>query len=104
MLREFVSQTLNPKTGSWNKPKRGTYADFCGQMYLDELAEHCRQDERGQEGGAGIMCKCEHNFTCGECLRNAKPWHFTGDNERFYFSRENARRIKEDQDRSPVSR
>lgn len=22
-------------------------------------------------------CKCESNFTCGYCLRNAKPWHFT---------------------------
>lgn len=22
-------------------------------------------------------CKCERNFTCGYCLRNAKPWHFT---------------------------
>lgn len=22
-------------------------------------------------------CKCESNFTCRYCLRNAKPWHFT---------------------------
>lgn len=22
-------------------------------------------------------CKCESNFTCGYCLRNAKPWHYT---------------------------
>jgi hypothetical protein len=22
-------------------------------------------------------CKCESNFTCGYCLRNAKPWLFT---------------------------
>lgn len=22
-------------------------------------------------------CKCERNFTCGYCLRNAKPWFFT---------------------------
>lgn len=27
-----------------------------------------------------IECKCESNFTCGYCLRNAKPWHFTCDN------------------------
>ena len=24
-----------------------------------------------------IECQCESNFTCGYCLRNAKPWHFT---------------------------
>lgn len=22
-------------------------------------------------------CRCEYNFTCGYCLRNAPPWHFT---------------------------
>jgi hypothetical protein len=22
-------------------------------------------------------CKCESSFTCGYCLRNAKPWHYT---------------------------
>jgi len=32
----FVSQTLNPKTGRWNKPKASTYADWGGAMYLDE--------------------------------------------------------------------
>lgn len=31
----FVSQTLNPKTGEWNKPKPGTY-DVCKVMCLDE--------------------------------------------------------------------
>jgi hypothetical protein len=24
-----------------------------------------------------IDCKCEHNFTCGYCLRNAPPWFYT---------------------------
>ena len=32
----FVSQTLNPKTQRWNKPKASTYADFGAAMYLDE--------------------------------------------------------------------
>jgi hypothetical protein len=30
-------------------------------------------------------CKCESNFTCGHCLRNAKPYHFTlTDGSRIY--------------------
>jgi len=32
----FVSQTTNPKTGAWNKPKASTYALVGGCMYLDE--------------------------------------------------------------------
>lgn len=32
----FVSQTMNPKTGKWNKPKASTYVDFGAVMYLDE--------------------------------------------------------------------
>ena len=32
----FVSQTLNPKTNRWNKPKASTYADWAAAMYLDE--------------------------------------------------------------------
>jgi hypothetical protein len=32
----FVSQTLNPKTGRWNKPKASTYAEWGAAMYLDE--------------------------------------------------------------------
>jgi hypothetical protein len=32
----FVSQTLNPKTDRWNKPKASTYADWGAVMYLDE--------------------------------------------------------------------
>jgi len=32
----FVSQTRNPKTGGWNKPKASTYADWGGAMFLDE--------------------------------------------------------------------
>lgn len=32
----FVSQTMNPKTGRWNKPKASTYTDWGAAMYLDE--------------------------------------------------------------------
>jgi len=32
----FVSQTLNPKTAKWNKPKAATYAEWGGAMYLDD--------------------------------------------------------------------
>lgn len=32
----FVSQTMNPKTNRWNKPKASTYSDWGGAMYLDE--------------------------------------------------------------------
>ena len=32
----FVSQTKNPKTGSWNKPKASTYDAWGGAMYLDD--------------------------------------------------------------------
>lgn len=32
----FVSQTKNPKTGKWNAPKKSTYVELAGCMYLDE--------------------------------------------------------------------
>lgn len=32
----FVSQTVNPKTGKWNKPKASTYSDWGGAMFLDD--------------------------------------------------------------------
>lgn len=32
----LVSQTMNPATGSWNKPKASTYAAWGGAMYLDD--------------------------------------------------------------------
>jgi hypothetical protein len=24
-----------------------------------------------------VECRCESRFTCGHCLRNAKPYHYT---------------------------
>jgi hypothetical protein len=32
----FVSQTLNPQTGRWNKPKTSTYTEWGGAMFLDD--------------------------------------------------------------------
>jgi hypothetical protein len=32
----FVSQTMNPKTSRWNKPKASTYADWGAAMYLND--------------------------------------------------------------------
>lgn len=32
----FVSQTKNPKTDRWNKPKASTYSEWGGAMYLDD--------------------------------------------------------------------
>lgn len=33
----FVSQTMNPKTTRWNKPKTSTYAEWGAAMYLDDV-------------------------------------------------------------------
>ena len=32
----FVSQTLNPKTSRWNKPKASTYVEWAAAMYLND--------------------------------------------------------------------
>lgn len=32
----FVSQTMNPKTSRWNKPKASTYTEWGAAMYLDD--------------------------------------------------------------------
>jgi len=32
----FVSQTMNPKTQRWNKPKASTYLEWGAAMYLDD--------------------------------------------------------------------
>lgn len=32
----FLSQTMDPKKGVWNKPKASTYVDLSAAMYLDE--------------------------------------------------------------------
>jgi len=32
----FVSQTMNPKTRRWNKPKASTYIEWAAAMYLDD--------------------------------------------------------------------
>lgn len=41
--QRFVSQTLNPKTGAWNKPKAGTY-DVIKVMVRNEENGHIESD------------------------------------------------------------
>jgi hypothetical protein len=41
----FLSQTLNPKTNKWNKPKASTYVEFGAFMY---------QDNKGYVGFKGL--------------------------------------------------
>lgn len=41
--QRFVSQTLNPKTGEWNKPKAGTY-DPIKVLVLNEENNHVETD------------------------------------------------------------
>lgn len=37
--QRFCSQTLNPKTGQWNKPKKSTYSDIT-VLAIDESSGH----------------------------------------------------------------
>lgn len=41
--QRFVSQTMNPKTGAWNKPKASTYDDV-KVLTLDESNGHIHSD------------------------------------------------------------
>ncbi len=43
----FVSQTLNPKTQRWNKPKASTYVDWGAAMFLDDKG-HVKWEGVGQ--------------------------------------------------------
>lgn len=47
----LVSQTLHPKTGTWNKPKASTYAKW-GAMYLDESTGHVEWSGLGPHSSA----------------------------------------------------
>ena len=49
----FVSQTLNPKTGKWNKPKKSTYI---------EIAVMYRDDETGHIEWTGLRHHSEDEF------------------------------------------
>lgn len=33
------------------------------------------------KGARSVECRCDPSFTCGYCLRNAKPWHWTPSTE-----------------------
>ena len=64
----FVSQTLNPKTGAWNKPKASTYAQL-GVMIKDESNGHISWTGWTYYGGEGEL-RAFHD-TYGEALTHA---------------------------------
>jgi len=57
----FVSQTVNPKNGTWNKPKASTYADFAAAMYLDEKG-HVTWTGLGMYAEANKVLAFLHDF------------------------------------------
>jgi len=50
----FLSQTMDPKNGRWNKPKASTYTEFAAAMYLDEK-DHVQWTGLGQYSDAPKM-------------------------------------------------
>lgn len=57
----FVSQTLNPKTGAWNKPKASTYAQL-GVMVRDEDNGHISWTGWTYYGGERDLREFEQKF------------------------------------------
>lgn len=51
----FVSQTLNPKTDRWNKPKASTYVAFGAAMYLDDQDHVAWNGLSGYSSGEEIL-------------------------------------------------
>ena len=43
-----------------------------------ECRSQSRQEQENNDTMArSIECRCDYNFTCGHCLRNAPPWYYT---------------------------
>ena len=57
----FVSQTMNPQTGRWNKPKASTYSDWGGAMYKDEKG-HVHWDGIGAYSDEGKILAFVKSF------------------------------------------
>jgi len=57
----FLSQTMDPKTGRWNKPKASTYLKFAGAMYLDEKG-HVQWTGLGEYSEAAQMSEFLSDF------------------------------------------
>ena len=58
----FVSQTVNPKTGAWNKPKASTYTSF-GVMVRDESNGHISWVGWHLYGGAKGLAQFAKDYT-----------------------------------------
>jgi hypothetical protein len=71
----FVSQTRNPKTGKWNKPKPSTYYELM-VMTLDEENGHVRYSAMGYHEKTEVMDKFEERFghTFNEHDRKQLAW------------------------------
>jgi hypothetical protein len=70
--QRFVSQTLNPKTGAWNKPKAGTY-DVIKVMVRNEEnghIEHVRLDWNDNEEKIAAF-EVEHAAALDDRARSA---------------------------------
>lgn len=57
----FVSQTENPKTLQWNSPKKSTYMEYAGTLYLNEKG-HCVWTGLGLYSKAEEFAEFTKNF------------------------------------------
>lgn len=60
--QRFVSQTLNPKTGAWNKPKAGTYSEI-KILTLDESNGHVNPARLDYNDNESEIAAFETNHT-----------------------------------------
>jgi hypothetical protein len=64
----FCSQTLNPKTGRWNKPNKSTYAPVGGVMYLDESNGHVEWESLSPGAGLKEAVRFLEAFPCAATM------------------------------------
>jgi hypothetical protein len=75
-----VSQSYLKKRTRELKPRTGPYSQtpLTQGPAASTSTEEMRYDDQGKiEEARSAECKCTSNFTCGHCLANAKPYHFT---------------------------
>ena len=68
----FVSQTQNPKTGAWNKPKAGTYIRVAAALYLDEEG-HVQCAGISEYTSAPFVLSFVKDFP-GACVTDVTAW------------------------------
>ncbi len=57
----FVSQTMDPKTSRWNKPKKSMFSRFAEAMYLDEIG-HVQTRALNEYSSAGDVADYLRTF------------------------------------------